>query len=132
MIKGKKQEKVIDTIIGKDTVIEGNLKLPTSIRIDGKVYGEIDCKGDVFIGKDGFVEPTIRAKNVVISGEAKGEIHTSQKVHIDSNGSVSGHVTSAGIIIEEGGMFNGTSKINTSKTKSNKLTTEPSNQESLS
>ena len=117
MLKGKKSEKVIDTIIGKETVIEGKIKLPTSIRVDGKIYGEVDCSGDVFIGKSGYVEPTIKAKNITIAGEVKGDVYTTEKVYIQPNGSLTGSATTKGIIVEDGGIFNGKSTIELKETK---------------
>lgn len=111
MLKGKKDEKIIDTIIGKETVIEGKIKLPTSLRIDGKIYGEVDCSGDVFIGKSGYVEPTLKAKNITIAGEVKGDVYTSEKVYIQPNGSLTGSATTKGLIVEDGGIFNGQSTI---------------------
>ncbi|MBM7541015.1 bactofilin family protein [Amphibacillus cookii] len=127
MLKGKKQEDIIDTVIGKDTTIEGKVSLSTSLRIDGKVHGEIECNGDVFIGKDGFAEPSIKAKNVVIAGEAKGDIETSAKVHVQTSGVLTGNITSAGIIIDEGGIFNGSSTVKAKERKSSKRKTEPAN-----
>lgn len=128
MLNSKKNEKVIDTIIGKDTVIEGNIKLTTSLRIDGKVHGDIECSGDVFIGKDGFSEPSIKAKNVIVAGEAKGDIHTTQNVHIQAKGALTGNVTSSSIIIDEGGIFNGNSTTRAAEDKVSKRKVEPANQ----
>ncbi|WP_440897691.1 bactofilin family protein [Amphibacillus sp. Q70] len=124
MLKEKKNSKVVETIIGKETTIEGKIKLPTSLRIDGKVYGEIECEGDVTIGKKGYVEPAIQAKNVIIAGEVKGEVKTSQKVHVHSCGTLSGNITSEGIIIDEGGIFNGSSSVK-SPAKEKKSKVEP-------
>ncbi|MFS0673670.1 bactofilin family protein [Ornithinibacillus sp. 179-J 7C1 HS] len=107
----KKNEKVIETIIGAETVIEGKITLPTSLRVDGKIIGEIECSGDVFIGQDAHVEPKIKAKNVVIAGEVKGEVETTEKIQIEAKGTLNGTATSRGIIIEDGGVFNGNSVI---------------------
>ncbi|MUK88177.1 polymer-forming cytoskeletal protein [Ornithinibacillus sp. L9] len=120
MLKGKKDETVIDTIIGTETVIEGKISLPTSLRIDGKIYGEVECSGDVFIGKDGYAEPSIKAKNIVISGEVNGDVVTSEKIHIQPSGKLSGSAISKGIIIEDGGVFNGNSTIEESDATSSK------------
>ncbi|MEN2766834.1 bactofilin family protein [Ornithinibacillus xuwenensis] len=111
MMSKKKDEKVIETIIGSETVIEGKVTLPTSLRVDGKIIGEIECQGDVYIGKDAYVEPSIKAKNIVIAGEVKGDIETSEKIQIESKGKLTGSATSRGIIIEDGGLFNGNSVI---------------------
>ncbi|MFD2045688.1 polymer-forming cytoskeletal protein [Ornithinibacillus salinisoli] len=126
MLKGNKNEKIIETIIGTETVIEGKIKLPTSLRIDGKVHGEVDCSGDVFIGKDGYVEPVVKAKNIVIAGEVKGDVITTEKIHVQPSGKLTGSATSKGIIIEDGGVFNGNSTIEEveSKSKQKKNKTE--------
>ncbi|SEO14307.1 protein CcmA, bactofilin family [Amphibacillus marinus] len=121
----KKNEKMIDTVIGKDTVIEGKIKLPSSLRIDGKVLGEIECNGDVYIGKTGSAEPSIKAKHVIVAGEAKGAIYTNQTVHVEASGSVTGDIESSGIIIDEGGLFVGTSKVNVNESKRPRGKIEP-------
>ncbi|BAM48329.1 bactofilin family protein [Amphibacillus xylanus] len=126
MLNKKKKQKVIETIIGKETVIEGNIKLPTSLRIDGKVYGEIKCEGNVYIGKHGYAEPAIEAKNIIVAGEANGNIIVSEKIQIHAGGKVSGQVQSGGLIIEEGGLFNGNSTIHTPN-KHTKKSTESKN-----
>lgn len=107
----KKDEQVIQTIIGTETVIEGKITLPNSLRVDGKVIGEINCSGDVYIGKDAYVEPSIKAKNVVIAGEVKGEVETVEKIQIEAKGKLNGNATSRGIVIEDGGLFSGNSVI---------------------
>lgn len=111
MLKGKKNEQLIETVIGKDTVVEGKIKLSTSLRVDGKILGEVDCKGDVFVGKEGYIEPTLKAKNLIIAGEVKGDVFTSEKVHVQPSGALTGSTTTAGMIIEDGGIFNGNSTI---------------------
>jgi len=127
MLKNKKL-KSIETIIGKDTVIEGKLTLPTSLRIDGKVIGEIFCEGDVYIGKSASVEPFISARNIMIAGSVKGEIVASEKVKIEANGMITGNISSKGVIIDDGGVFIGSSSLtendNVSKTKELILTNE--------
>lgn len=111
MITKKRDEKVIETIIGKETVIEGKITLPTSLRIDGKIIGEIESSGDVYIGKDAYVEPSVKAKNVIIAGQVKGDVHAAEKVHIEATGHLNGSTTARGIIIEDGGIFNGNSTV---------------------
>lgn len=117
MFNKKRKQKVIETIIGKETIIEGNIKLPTSLRIDGKVYGEIECEGNVYIGNSGYTEPAIKAKNVIVAGEANGEIKATEKVQIHAKGKIAGDIHSQGLIIEDGGVFNGSSTIHTPNMK---------------
>lgn len=108
----KKDLSTIDTIISPMTLIEGKITHPKSLRIDGKLIGEVHCEGDVYIGKEGKTEPFLKAKNLIISGEVNGEIFVSEKVYIKPTGKLNGSITSKGIIIDEGGVFIGNSKIN--------------------
>ncbi|WP_156291054.1 bactofilin family protein [Oceanobacillus salinisoli] len=107
----ERKDKIIDTIIGQGTVIEGKINHPSSLRIDGKVYGEVECTGDIYIGKDGYVEPMIKGKNIYIAGEVKGELFTTEKLHVQASGKLSGSATTKGMIIDDGGVFNGDSKV---------------------
>ncbi|GAA0338293.1 hypothetical protein GCM10008967_30710 [Bacillus carboniphilus] len=116
MFKGK-NVKIIDTIIGVGTIIEGNVKHETSIRVDGKIYGEVDCAGDIYIGKEGYIESTIKGKNIIVAGEINGNICTTGKIHIQPDGKVTGNVTTQGLIIEDGGIFNGQSTIEQAQSK---------------
>src|SRR5690625_3971182 len=109
--KGSKKQDTIDTMISPMTVIEGKITHPKSLRIDGKLIGEVHCEGDVYIGKEGITEPLIKANNLFISGEANGDIVVNGKVHVKSTGKLNGSITSKGIIIDEGGVFTGNSKI---------------------
>jgi len=109
--KSKKKQTMIDTIVGPNTVIEGEVTHPTSIRIDGQIYGEVECNGDVYIGKEGYVETCIKAQNIIIAGEVNGDLQTTEKVHIQSSGKLSGTTTTKGMVIEDGGIFNGESTI---------------------
>lgn|SRR5690554_5272167 len=118
MFKSKeKQLQQVDTVISTGTVIEGKIVHETSLRIDGKIYGEIKCEGDVYIGTSGFAEEKISAKNIFISGEVKGELIATNKIHIKQTGKVSGDVQCDGLTIDEGGIFNGNSTIRGSETE---------------
>lgn len=111
--KTKNDKKLTEmaTIIGEDTTVEGTLNVKASVRIDGKVYGEIKCTGDVTIGKDGYVENTITARNLFIAGKVKGNAKVENKIHIYDTGHFEGSAEMAVIIIDENGFFNGESRM---------------------
>lgn len=123
--RSNKKKKVVDTIISEGTVIEGKINHETSLRVDGKVYGEIACDGDVYIGKSGYAENAIEANNIIISGEVDGNIHAKDKVHIQPSGKLSGSVKTTGLVIDDGGTFNGESIITSDEKESKKLKSTP-------
>jgi cytoskeletal protein CcmA (bactofilin family) len=118
----------VDTIIGSGTVFEGTLKCASSIRVDGTVLGEIECEGDLTIGVDGKVQRNVRAQNIFIAGTLIGEAHANQTLHILSTGNVNGNIEMISFIIEDGGKFEGTSKMNASETNKNEKKTKLSNE----
>lgn len=102
----------ISTIIGVETTVEGTLNVNSSIRIDGKVYGEIKCSGDVTVGKEGYVENCITARNLLIAGKVKGSVNVEEKIHIYETGSLDGKAEMKAIVIDENGFFRGESLMN--------------------
>lgn len=112
--KNEKKLTEISTIIGEETTVEGTLNVNSSIRIDGKVYGEIKCSGDVTVGKDGFVENSITARNLFIAGKVKGDVKVEHKIHIYDTGNLNGKAEMSVIVIDENGYFHGESIMKTS------------------
>ncbi|MBU9710151.1 bactofilin family protein [Evansella tamaricis] len=112
MFSKQKSEKKLNqvlTVIGEETVIEGRIVIDSSIRIDGKVFGEIKCAGDVTIGKNGYVEKSVSSRNLFIAGTFKGNAKVESKIHIYDTGILDGVAEMQTIIIDEQGQFNGKS-----------------------
>lgn len=99
------------TIIGEETTVEGTLNVNSSLRIDGKVFGEIKCSGDVTIGKGGYIENTITARNLLIAGKVKGNAKIENKIHIYDTGHFEGSAEMGIIVIDENGFFQGESRM---------------------
>ncbi|UJF34241.1 bactofilin family protein [Paenibacillus hexagrammi] len=100
-----------DTLIGEGTLFEGCIRSEASIRIEGQIIGDVTCNGDVTIGEHGHVRSDITARDVVLAGIVHGNITTSGKLTITSTGTLLGDISAASITIEEGGVFQGTSKM---------------------
>ncbi|MGG1553572.1 bactofilin family protein [Paenibacillus ferrarius] len=100
-----------DTLIGEGTVFEGRIKSEASLRIEGTITGDVDCAGDVIIGENGVVKSNISARDVVLAGSVHGNITTKGKLTITSTGALHGNLSAASFIIEEGGVFQGSSKM---------------------
>ena len=59
----------IETEIGKNTIIKGEISGSSNIRIDGVIEGSINITGDVVIGECGRINGDITAKNLIVSGQ---------------------------------------------------------------
>ncbi|WP_049786639.1 bactofilin family protein [Evansella cellulosilytica] len=130
MFTNKSDKKIneVSTVIGEATTVEGRFQVKSSIRVDGKIFGELKCDGDVTIGKEGYVEKGIISRNLYIAGTVKGNVKVQNKVHILESGHLDGAVEMKSIIIDENGHFHGRSimknnidKITAMKSKKNNI-----------
>lgn len=101
-----KTEKVI-TFLGKETAFEGKLTFDGTIRIDGHFKGEILAKGNLIIGEEGMVEADIHVSYIAISGEVHGNITADRRVDIHRPGKVFGNIQAPAVVIDEGVIFEG-------------------------
>ena len=95
-----------DTIVGRTTTIQGNLMLLDSVRIDGRVVGNIeaapDCKIAVAIGPTGEVTGDIKAHRVMVAGKVEGNIYASERVEFHKDSVVHGDISYGSIAVEHG------------------------------
>ncbi|WP_409342388.1 polymer-forming cytoskeletal protein [Paenibacillus sp. MBLB4367] len=100
-----------DTLIGEGTVYEGKIKSEASVRIEGQMIGDVECQGDVTVGEKGSVKSNLSARDVVIAGSVNGNVTAKGKLTIRATGRVFGNVQAAAFVIDDGGVFQGTSKM---------------------
>ncbi len=94
--------------IGKSLVIKGEVSGSESLFIDGKIEGAINLPGNrVTVGRNGQVAANIMAREVVVLGKVRGNVHASDRIDIRSEGSLTGDVIAARISIEDGAFFKG-------------------------
>jgi cytoskeletal protein CcmA (bactofilin family) len=97
----------VDTILGKGTEFSGKIKSAGIVRIEGKMDGELETSQDVIIVEGASINANVKARHAVISGVYNGNIVLDGKLEIRNTGQVFGDVKVAGIVIEDGGVFEG-------------------------
>jgi cytoskeletal protein CcmA (bactofilin family) len=108
--KIEKQEEVhhdARNIIGKTTVITGDLETSGNIRIDGKLIGNIRSKSKVSLGPGSKVEGTIQSLNAEIEGEVIGRLEIAEILILKPTAVVHGDIFTGKLIVETGASFNG-------------------------
>ncbi len=118
----KKKDQVV-TILGKGTEFEGKLKFHGTIRIDGDFKGEIESDGNLIVGEEGMVEADMHVAYIVISGEIHGNITADQRVDIRAPGKVFGNIQAPAVVIDEGVIFEGTTRMYQAKEASREEST---------
>lgn len=101
----------VDIILGKTSVMKGELNGVGVSRMDGKFEGTVIVDGDLLVGPDGNLVAEIKVINATISGRVKGNVYAQGKVELLASAIVAGDIIAKAIIIEEGARFNGRSQI---------------------
>lgn len=94
-------------LVGVGTTVEGKIKSKGSVRIDGRLIGEVQASENLFVGESGEVDGTLSARNVTIGGKTKGGITAAEKLVFEAKSQVRGEIKAAKLIIDEGAVFDG-------------------------
>jgi len=94
--------------IGRTLVIKGEITGSEALYIDGRVEGKIVMpESRVTIGRNGRVDASVQAKELVVMGKVNGNIECTDRVDIRAEGSVAGDITTARISVEDGAALRG-------------------------
>ena len=105
----------VGTILGDGAVVEGDLKAPEAVRIDGTVNGNCTCEKELVLGKNGHVKGNIYAQHVIVSGRVDGDIAAQGKLELLSTGKIVGNISARSLVIDEDASFDGRCTMTTSQ-----------------
>ncbi|SEL20381.1 bactofilin family protein [Nitrosovibrio tenuis] len=94
--KTGKPQNQIDSLIGADTHIDGNINFSGGLRVDGHVRGNIIASSDklstLVLSDEAIIEGKIQVSHAIINGTVIGAIQTSEYVELQAKAKVSGDV----------------------------------------
>jgi cytoskeletal protein CcmA (bactofilin family) len=100
-----------NTFIGKGSEFVGKLTFDGTVRIDGKIDGEIFSRGILIVGPDAEVSAKIQVDTVYLSGLVRGNITAGKKIVMKSPGKLYGNIKTPVLVVEEGVIFEGNCKM---------------------
>ena len=93
------------------TELTGELQFSGTLRIDGSFHGTIS-NGDVLsIGENANVHADIRVGEIEIYGHVVGNIEAARRIEIFPNGRLRGDLVTPVLVVQEGGLFDGRSRM---------------------
>ena len=105
----------ISAIIGDGCKFEGNLSFNGVAHIAGIVNGSVFSNDTVIVSEGAVINADINANVILISGIVKGNIKASSRVEIIKPARFEGTITTPSLIVEEGVIFHGTTKMRDKK-----------------
>jgi cytoskeletal protein CcmA (bactofilin family) len=97
----------INTLLGKGSEFEGKLTFEGTVRVDGKLSGEIFSDDVLVVGEGAEVHAEVDIGEIIIQGFVVGNIRAKRAVEIHAPGKVRGDITTPSLQIDKGVIFEG-------------------------
>jgi len=112
MLGGKKSNAGnIDTLVGRNTTITGDLRFTGGLHVDGTVQGNVSAEAGsdsvLSLSQHGLIKGEVRVPNVVINGTIEGDVHADKRLDLGSDARVNGDVYYSLIEVAVGAAVNG-------------------------
>ncbi len=109
--KSDKPTSRIDTLIGSDTRIEGNIYFAGGLRVDGIIKGDVKEAsselGTVVLSEHGQIEGTVVVSRIMLNGKVIGPVHAKDYVELQPKARVLGDVYYKVIEMHTGAVIEG-------------------------
>ena len=108
---GKGSAGNVTGLLDKGTSVEGKLTFDGVLQINGDFRGEIYSDGTLVVGPQATINAKILVHTVLIDGYVEGVVEAKSRVVLKTVGRLIADVTSQNLVIEEGGIFHGVSRM---------------------
>lgn len=102
--------KRVDSLIGQNTELQGDIVFNGGFHVDGKIKGNIrshDAASMLTVSDQGSVEGEVHVPNIVLNGTIVGDVYASERIELASNARVTGNVYYKLIEMAAGAEVNG-------------------------
>ena len=110
---GKKKIKAarIDTLIGRGTLIKGDVHYRGGVHIEGRVKGNLIAESNektlLIVGEKGYVEGDVKGPVIILNGTIAGNVYASTTLELARHARVKGNVYYKLLEMEVGAEVNG-------------------------
>jgi len=118
--------KKLESIIGKNSDINGELNVSGTLRVDGMVHGKVNAEC-VIVSESAMIKGDIKARAIIVGGKVEGNLFGEEMIEIKSKGAVLGEIFTNKFFVIEGGILNG--RVQMQKDETNVIPIEPKAQE---
>ncbi|HET6726062.1 MAG TPA: polymer-forming cytoskeletal protein [Gammaproteobacteria bacterium] len=92
----KRQRVTIDTLIGRNTRIDGDVQFSGGLHVDGCIRGNVSCNGSepshLGLSEHGRLEGEVRVTDIELDGTVIGDVYADGRLELGSNARVDGSV----------------------------------------
>lgn len=107
----KNSTNAVDTLIGKQTELHGDVRFAGGLHVDGKIKGKVLATSDkaavLSVSETGSIEGDVRVPNIMLNGTVIGDVHASERITLATKARVTGNVFYKVIEMASGAAVNG-------------------------
>lgn len=101
----------VDTIIGQQTRIEGDVHFSGGLHVDGRIKGGVIAEAGsasvLTVSEHGSIEGDVRVPTVILNGTVTGNVHSDERIELAAKARVDGDVFYKLIEMAMGATVNG-------------------------
>ncbi len=109
--KSNRIQNSIDTLIGVDTRIEGDIHFMGGLRVDGAIRGNVSepnaSPSTLILSEHGRIEGAINASKIVINGKVTGPVKANQFIELQAKARITGDVYYKSLEMHTGAVIEG-------------------------
>src|SRR5207248_1467165 len=102
-----KPEGEINTLLGRGSEFEGKLTFEGTVRIDGKLSGEIFSEDVLVVGEGAQVNAEIDVGVIIVEGNITGNIKAKRAVELHAPARIKGNIETPSLYMDKGVIFEG-------------------------
>lgn len=96
----------VDTLISQHCTIEGNLVTQNSIKMDGRIQGNLQVEGQAIIGEHGVVLGDVDSTDLLVFGRLEGNVQA-KTVQLKPTARILGNIDTETLLVEPGALYQG-------------------------
>lgn len=101
----------IDTLIGKGSRIDGNLRYKGGLHVDGEIHGNVHAEEGsesmLSLSQHGVIRGEVKVPHISINGTVEGDVHAEKRLELGAEARITGDVYYNLIQIAVGATVNG-------------------------
>lgn len=102
----------VDTLIGRQTEVLGDVRFSGGLHVDGKIKGSVttlgtDKSATLSVSESGTIEGDVRVPTMILNGTVIGDVRATERLSLAAKARVTGNVHYKVLQMEPGAMING-------------------------
>jgi len=109
--KANKIDSRIDTLIGADTIVTGDIVFSGGLRVDGTIRGNVQeqdgSDSTIILSENGRIEGAVSTTKIVLNGAVIGPVTASQFIELQTKARITGDLHYKSLEMHMGAVIDG-------------------------